>query len=1541
MASATIDQIRARLAALEEAGANDAAARGAVSFSQHRLWFLEQLTPGTGFYNICAGVRIRGELQVPALHNALRDVVERHPALRTAIVTRDGEPVPTVCGDVSIDVPLTDLSAINGRRQDAAAALIAAGELRRPIATGRAPLLRARLVRCAASSHVLILTLHHIAADAWSVDIVLRDLLRAYEARVQGRPPELRLAGDFQQWASAQRRRFERGEMDASRQYWMAHHASPAEPLSWPVESQPAGRSLAGRSELLEIEAPVAAAFLGLCAEERCTPFCVWLAAYAALLYRYTGAADIPVGMPISNRDRVDLDGTVGFFANTIALRIDVEGDMTFRALLRRVRDLFLEAAAHREYPFEKLVEELHPDRRAPHPLFQVMFRYDTAVEDAWSGAGLSIAPYRVPAQWAKFDLNLLIVRTAAGFAGTLEYDASLFRREEIGRLRSSFAALLSQLASDPDRFLGGSSLVHGHEQALLEEWGAGPGTFRAGTLHEDVERHAHAFPGAIAIRDEDGVEISYGALNAFANALARRLLNRGLAPEGAIGVYMPRSARLWIAVLAISKAGAVCVPLDPAHPVDRLERMAMDAGCRLLLTDAELAPHSPSGPWGMLPYTGEVSDPADAADLGLPVASGQIAYIVYTSGSTGKPKGIALPHDVLRNLMEWHARAQPHRARVLQFASLGFDASFHEALAAWNYGGTLFVCSEETRRDVWALSRFLTRNRVDKAIFPVVVMHELAEIAQAEALEFPHLREIITTGEQLRITAAMTAFFTRQRIELYNHYGPAETHVVTACRIEGNPADWPTHPSIGRPITGARVYILDRDLQPALPGSIGELYLGGPVLARGYTGKPAQTAARFVPDPFSREAGARMYRTGDRARFQADGSIAYLGRADHQLKIRGVRVEPGEVESVLLRHPAVQQAHVMGYATSGGTELLAVIATGQDGAALDAALRLFAAGLLPAQMVPAKFLFVDQLPLTQNGKVDQRALGERAQTAAAGPSLAAGATPLEEIVSAVWREALDRPVQRSDNFFEAGGHSLLATRIVARLRASVCPDLPVAALFEHPTPTALAAHIQTRAGSPDAPPALKRGERTEAIPLSFAQQGMWLAEQFSPAPGLYNCPVLIRLDGPVDIALLGEAWRRVTARHEILRSEIYFDGGEPRQRIHSHPAAALAIVDLGSVPPSSARETLLRAARQFAGRPFLLSAAPLYRLAVFRLGRDSHVLALVLHHIVFDGWSAGVLLEEVTQQYRAVAGLGVQATPDLPVQYADYAIWQRLPRHQERRARLAAYWREQLRGCPFQLDLTGCAPTGPGSQGSTLHFQWTAGLTAAVEKLAQRSAATPYMTLLATLAIVLRQRSRENDFVIGTDFANRPTPELERLIGLFVNQILLRVQIRESATFADLLDHVRRVCLDAFTHQDLPFDDVLQGIRHTRMFAEDAPFGVKFVLQNAVEPLLKIDGLSVSFESLSRTESKYGLLIDVCVQGGRLHGAAIYRTALYDSSFISGLLDDFRFTAETVSADPAQPVASLVELLDARAAARVHALLPASFHGVRRKPVS
>jgi amino acid adenylation domain-containing protein len=1095
-------------------------------------------------------------------------------------------------------------------------------------------------------------------------------------------------------------------------------------------------------------------------------------------------------------------------------------------------------------------------------------------------------------------------------------------------------------VAADPDRSLGGINLVRREEHALLmDEWGAGPGNVRAGAFHEDVERQARACPNAIALRDEDGAEFSYRILNGAANALARQLLSGGLAPEAAVGVYMRRFARMWVAVLAISKAGAVCVPLDPAHPVDRLERMAKDACCTVVLTDPELAAASPAGPWTLHPYSGEMLDPA--ADLGLPIAPGQIAYIIYTSGSTGTPKGIALPHDVLRNLMEWHSAAQPRRERVLQFASLGFDASFHEAMAAWKYGGTLYVCSEETRRDVWALSRFLTENAIDKVIFPVVVMHELAETAQTEGLELPQLREIITTGEQLRITAAMAAFFARRGIELYNHYGPAETHVVTACRIEGDPASWPTHPSIGRPITGARVYILDHDLQPALSGTVGELYLGGPVLARGYFGKPAQTAARFVPDPFSHEPGARMYRTGDRARFLADGSIAYLGRADHQLKIRGVRVEPGEVESVLLRHPAVQQAHVMGCATAGGAELLAVIATRDDGSSLDAALRSFAAGLLPAQMVPAKFLFVDQLPLTQNGKVDQRALRERARAASAGPLLAAGATPLEEIVSAVWREALDRPVQRSDNFFEIGGHSLLATRIVARLRASVCPDLPVAALFEHPTPSALAIYIQMRGGTAATPASITRQQRAEAIPLSFAQQGIWLAEQFSPAPGLYNCPVLIRLDGQLDPALLRQAWSRVVARHEVLRSEIYFDGGEPRQRIQPRVPVALTIVDLGSVVDGATHDAVLRVARQFAERPFSLSAAPLYRLALFRLGRDSHVLALVLHHIVFDGWSAGVLLEEVVGQYRAASAPAGQPVPDLPLQYPDYAIWQRSSMDPERRARLATYWRERLRGCPFRLDLTGRSPVSSGSHGATLRFEWTPGLTNAVEKLAQRSAATPYMTLLAMLALILHQRSGEADFVIAADFANRPTPELERLIGLFVNQILLRVQFPASATYADLLDHVRRVCLDAFAHQDLPFDEVLQEIGQGRRSADYAPFDVKFVLQNPVDPLAMAGGLNVSFESLSRTESKYGLLIDACVQGGRLQGTAIYRTVLYDHGYILDLLHDFRFVAETVSQDPALPVSVICGLLEARAVARAQASPPASFRGVHRKPVS
>jgi amino acid adenylation domain-containing protein len=1027
-----------------------------LSFAQERLWFLDRLEPGSATYNIPEAWRLRGALDEAALERSLSEIVRRHEALRTVFAEVDGSPVQVVAPFGGFALPVEDLSGLSEADREAAAGRRAGEEARRAFDLSAGPLFRPALLRLYAEDHVLLLSMHHIVSDGWSMEVLFRELSVLYAAYREGRESPLpELGVQYADYAAWQREHLQGEVLERQLSYWRERLADAPALLELPTDHpRPTVQTFRGAHERIELSGELLERLRELGRSEGATLYMVVLSAFQVLLSKYSGSGDVVVGSPIAGRTRKEIEELIGFFVNTVVLRTDLSGDPSFRETLRRVREVTLGAYAHQEVPFEKLVAELQPERSLSHsPLFQVMFTLQNAGGGGGGLPGLEVSGVGADLASARFDLSLVLAATPQGLRGALNYGTDLFERGTVERMIGHLARVLEQVAADADVRLSRLELLGDAERALvLEEWNRTAGEYPADRcIHELFEAQAARAPDAVAVELE-GETLSYGALNERANRLAHHLAGLGVRPETRVGICLERGTEMIVSVLAVLKAGGAYVPLDPAYPAERLAFVLADAAVPVLVTQESLRAALPAGDGvTVVSVDGDgesiAAQPAENPEPG--VSPEQLAYVIHTSGSTGTPKGVMVPHRGVPNL----AYAQARRfgidgtSRVLQFASLSFDAAVAEIFDALLTGATLVMASREELLPGPGLLETLRRGRVTVATLPPSVL------AMLPPDDLPALRTVVSAGEA--VDAATVERWSGGRA-FVNAYGPTETTVCAtsaACEADGRA------PAIGRALENVRVYVLDAAGRPAPVGVPGELYVGGVGVARGYLGRPGLTAGKFVPDPFGGETGARLYRTGDRARWRADGALEYLGRLDEQVKVRGFRIEPGEIEAALRRHAAVRECVVVAREDAyGGTRLVGYIVGKADPDALRAHLR----GSLPDYMVPSAFVFLDALPLTPNGKLDRKAL-PAPELASAEDRYVAPRTPLEEVLAGIWAEllCLER-VGVEESFFELGGHSLLATRVVSRVRDRFGVELPLRALLEGPTVAGLAPHVET-----------------------------------------------------------------------------------------------------------------------------------------------------------------------------------------------------------------------------------------------------------------------------------------------------------------------------------------------------------------------------------------------------------------------------------------------------------------------------------------------
>ena len=1518
-----------------------------LTAAQEGFWFLDRLDPGNPAYNVAVRLDLTGPLDPGALARSWDRVLARHDGLRATVRVVDGDPFLDVLpperfplermaldGPPDPDRATPDGTADPEARVDARAREVAG--TRFDLAGG--PLVRGVLCTLGPSRHVLLLALHHMVVDGESVRLLLGELSAGVRrAAGDGEAPSIR---DYAVW---ERSRLASGAVEASRRYWLDQLADVPERMELPGDTAP-GDVLDGEGILVRmLPAEVADAVAEVGAREGCTPFVLLLTLYQLLLRRHTGHDVVVTGTPVRHRPHPALEEAIGYFQNMVALRTDFSGDPDLREALSRVRRTVADALAHRDVPFERLVAELAPDRPAGStPLFQTAFTYrDGTRGEDWRTAldlpGVDVEADILPTGAAKFELALEVERTTAGLRMVTEYAPERVRPSTVEALLDRFEVLLRAALEQPGGPVGALPVLTPEDRRLsLEAWGTGPAAAAEDpTVRDRMEAMAARAPDRVAVSAPDG-ELTRGELDTRANRLAHLLRARGVGPETRVAVALHPSAEWIVALLAVWKAGGAFLSLDPDHPPARTRRILENLDPVLVVTRGGAGGGRGSGAISGSVHGIDVLDlDRERAELdaqpttspGIPLDGASLAYVIYTSGSTGTPKGVEVEHGSLANLATWHREEfeVTEEDRAPQLASPTFDASVWETWANLAAGATLVIAPRGIRTDPGAILGWLDRQGVTVAFLSTPVAEATFQLPGP----LPEtLRVLAVGGDQLR-----TRLPADVPVRLVNLYGPTECTVISTA---GTVAPAPTAglPSIGGPIRGTRVFVLDARGRPVPPGVPGELCIAGRGLARGYRGDPEATAAAFRPAGFPEAEGERLYHTGDRVRFRPDGTLEFQGRLDRQTKIRGQRIEPGEVEATLLDLPGVTACAVeVREERPGEKGLVAFVVTPGETPPTPAELRDALAARLPSAMVPTRIVPLPELPLTASGKLDRNALP------AIGPAVGSGEPPrgpVEEVVAAVWTEVLGRlDPGRHDDFFALGGHSLKVTAMVARLERLFDVRLPLARVFEAPTIAALATLVEAlreresdttttgatgTAPSPDTTAADPDGPR----PLAPDQARLWYLQQLDPSIPLYHVPLVHRLTGPLDVAALEEALDALRRRHEALRTVVDAGDGEPVQVVQPAEGRPLLLTDLTAWEGSAAELDAL--IRDEIAEPFDPAVGPLFRARLFRTGEEEHVLVLTLHHLVADGWSVGILARELSALYAGAMGEDLPPLEPVPARYGDWCAAQTVRDHEGD----LAYWRDRLRDVPpLDLPTDHPRPARPSYRGGLHAVRLDPALSDGLLALCREAGVTPFMLLLAAFEVLLQRTSGQTDLAVGTVVAGRGAVETEAMVGLFANTVVLRTEVEPELAFREVLARVRRTCIEALAHQRVPFGRVVEAVQPPRDPSRNPLFQVMFVLQNQDPPTLALPGVDAEPVVPELGTSRFDLTVTAEPTGDTFTLHLEYATELFEAETVEALGTHFTTLLAGIVARPDDTVAALPMVEDPREWSLVGPALP------------
>ena len=1481
-----------------------------LSFAQERLWFLSRYDAEASLYNVPAVLRLKGTLNKEALHASLQEIVARHEVLRSSFSEIDGIAIQNIAPAADLPMPVVEIAEREMQqflRQQA----------RLPFDLSTGPVIRALLLQLGSHDHVFMVVLHHIVCDGWSLGVMLQELSEIYDAFSRGAASPLTpLSIQYADFAGWQREWVQGALLEEQMAYWKTQLAG-LEPLNLPTDRPyPLNRAFSGASEVAIVTQSLTGQLRSFSRQQGATLFMTLLTAFQILLRRYSGQTDIAVGSPIANRAVREIEPLIGFFVNTLVLRSALAADSSVAELLQQVREASLQAYAHQDVPFERLVEILDPARSISRtPLFQTMFVLQNTPLPNLPWNGVEVTPQMLEIGTSKFDITLAAREMDGGLELSLEYSTELFDAERMKRLFQHYQAILEGMVISLEIPASEIEILSDAErEQLLVEWNrTGSEYDREKCLPKLFEEQAERTPTGLALIFKER-QLTYCELNQQANRLAHFLRNHGVRPETRVGICVERGSEMVVGLLGILKAGGAYVPLDPAYPKERLAWMLEDAQAPVLITQSNLEAQLPfyAGKIIRLDTEWEQISRSSEDNLASEVNGENLAYAIYTSGSTGKPKGVAVRHSGLLNLVAWHIDRYQITAndRATQFASVSFDAAVWEIWPPLAVGASLWIVDEAARTAPEELPGWLQRAGITVAFLPTPVAETVL------AVDWPAdtpLRHLLTGGDKLHHQLAQATTFL-----LTNHYGPTENTVVaTACAVDQATSAYAA-PPIGSPIANTQVFVVDQAMKPVPAGVAGELYIGGSGLARGYLNRPELTAERFVPNPFvsnNTTGGERLYRTGDLVRWLADGNLEFMGRLDQQVKIRGFRIELGEIEAALQESKGIRQALVLAWDDAGQKRLIAYVTTQPENtsAEIKAALR----DRLPEYMVPSEIILLEQFPLTTNGKIDRRALPSPTNSRDEVASYVEPRTPMEELVAQIWTEFLgvQRP-GREDNFFELGGHSLLAMRMLSRLRQVFNCEIELRAVFHFPILRDLAAHLESLTSQTQLNAVLPIVPltRRESLPLSTQQERLWFLDRYSSSGVAYSLPAAVRLKGHLDKEALRLSFQEIIERHEILRARFVQVGAKPQLRIDENVTVELHELDLrDSSSGAAGQEQVNHQIAEEAALPFTLSEGGLFRVRLLRTDEQEYILLVTVHHIVFDGWSAEVLARELSILYGAYSQGNPSPLTTLEIQYADYAAWQRNLLETGNLTEGLEYWKKQLEGISV-LELPTDHPRSAvqSFHGTTEQWILPAELNNGLKTLGQKHGVTLFMTLLAGLQIVLSRYSGQEDISIGSPIANRAHPQLQTLIGFFVNGVVLRGNLSGNPQIGEVLRRTREICLGAYSQQSVPFEKVVEALDPNRDLSRNPLFQVAMVLHNTSPVAMQLPGIEMTMLPSAATGAKFdfNLVLEEAPQG--LQGFAEYCTDLFESATIRQMLRHYSQIIREMVRDPKQCVSTL-----------------------------
>ncbi|MEH2279374.1 MAG: amino acid adenylation domain-containing protein [Nostoc sp.] len=1499
-----------------------------LSPTQQGILFHTLYEPESTIYFEQFQLTLHGNLDPGIFKQTWQLLVERHSALRTLFVWKNRkQSVQVVRKAVNLPWSNLDWRMFPQQEQEIRLNSFLDSDRKQGFELDKAPLMRFALIRVADETYEFVWSFHHLLVDGWSWPIIVKELFALYESIQNGQ--QLYIASsrpyrDYINWLQQQ-------DLTGAKAFWQKNLEGFTVPTPLIVEraigqSSHQQQNIEVRSQHLSAETTTT--LKSFAQQHHLTLATLVQAAWGLLLSRYSGESDVVFGTTVSGRPPAlsGVESMVGLFINTLPARVKITDTTDLLTWLRLLQQEYIE---REQYSYTPLVD-IQGVSKIPRTqlLFEslvVFENYPVNVTLQQLPGNLSIRELQDRGQ-TNYPLTLLAI-PGEEMTVKIYYDRDRFDAKIIDRMAGHFLTLLEGITVNPHRTPGELSLLTPAEQdLLLVQWNATSAAHPINRcIHQLFEEQVKKTPQALAVV-YDNQQLTYEELNQQANKIARYLQRLGVKPDVPVGICVERTLAAMIAILGTLKAGGVCVPLDPTYPPERLAFMLNDSQAPVILTQTRCKSLLDGNFAHRLIVLDEDGDEIAKESENNPqveVAADNLAYIIYTSGSTGTPKGTIVPHRSLTNLIEHHQAKMATGIGVLQFASLSFDVSYHEISVAWGFGGTLYIIPECDRKDLDKLIHLLANNPVGKVFLPVSLWQQLAKIYGDQEHLFNNIQEAIACGEQLQITQPMIKLFKRlENCTLYNFYGPTEADLVTAYTFSQKPDEWPIYPPIGKAAVNVQVYLLDGNFQPVPIGVPGELYVSGDGLAHGYLNRADLTNQKFLPNPFSNDANSRLYKTGDLAQYLPDGNIEFLGRIDDLVKVRGFRVELGEVEAVLSRHPQINQAVAKVHGESAREKYLVAYFVPISGESVTVEqLRTFLTEQLPDYMIPSTFVEMESFPLTPNGKVNRRALPEPTTSRPElSQTFVEPRTPTEEILAGIWRDVLGlEQVGIYDNFFDLGGHSLLATQVIALTRKAFGIELPLLSLFESPAIAPLAQKIATASAPERQELSLKRlPSQDEPIPISLTQLELWFFDQFYPDSSIYNLPLVYRITGALNEKALSESLREIVWRHETLRSTFQVKNGQVVYAVVNEPVFDFSVIDLRHLPATERETQAIQEAEKEIKHPFNLARGPLLRSKLWRLDEHEYLFVAVTHHIVADGWSFSVLTQELAALYEAFCEGKPSPLTELPIKYTDFAQWQRQWLQGEVLESQLQFWQKHLGISPPILQLPTDYPRPPArtfkSAGQSVVLSKK--LTDALKVLSQQEGVTLFMTLLAAFQTLLFSYTRQEEIIVSSALANRTRVETEGLIGFFVNLLPFCTNLGENPSFRELLGRVREVALGVYAHQEMPLIKLIEKLQPVRDPSYTLLNQVMFVFQNTPEDNLEFSNLILKEQFIARDTkdtAEFDLELTLEETSTGIEGLLVYRTNLFEPATITQMVENFQTLLEKITTNYNQRLAELI----------------------------